>query len=210
MTGSGGGRSPARRTPTPTCSAPRSTTRAELPPAELARLMAPTAEPLGIRCAQPVNSGPQHHYVAQAALMHLDRWARGGPAPPGRAPAGERPPGRPDAAGHRRGRHRPRRHQDRLGRRAGRRAVRPRPGRRRGPGHAPRDHARVRRAPSSRAATPAGAAEYAAGVPRRHVARGGRGLPAARRTWTRSSPWPPRPTRPRCPDSSRCRGRRAP
>ena len=53
----------------------------ELPPAELARLMAPTAEPLGIRCARPVNSGPQHHYVAQAALMHLDRWARGGPAP---------------------------------------------------------------------------------------------------------------------------------
>jgi Alpha/beta hydrolase domain len=54
----------------------------ELPPAELARLMAPTAEPLGIRCAMPVNSGPQHHYVAQAALMHLGRWARGGPAPP--------------------------------------------------------------------------------------------------------------------------------
>jgi hypothetical protein len=54
----------------------------ELPPAELARLMAPTAEPLGIRCPMPVNSGPQHHYVAQAALMHLGRWARGGPAPP--------------------------------------------------------------------------------------------------------------------------------
>src|SRR6266702_1573704 len=54
----------------------------ELPPAELARLMAPTAEPLGIRCAVPVNSGPQHHYIAQAAIMHLDRWARGGPAPP--------------------------------------------------------------------------------------------------------------------------------
>jgi hypothetical protein len=30
----------------------------------------------------PVNSGPQHHYVAQAALAHLDRWARGGPPPP--------------------------------------------------------------------------------------------------------------------------------
>ncbi len=44
--------------------------------------MAPTAEPLGIRCAVPVNSGPQHHYIAQAAIMHLDRWARGGPAPP--------------------------------------------------------------------------------------------------------------------------------
>ena len=47
-----------------------------------ARLMAPTAEPLGIACPAPVNSGPQHHYVAQAALAHLDRWARGGPPPP--------------------------------------------------------------------------------------------------------------------------------
>jgi Alpha/beta hydrolase domain len=54
----------------------------ELPPAELARLMAPTAEPLGIACPAPVNSGPQHHYVAQAAIAHLDRWARGGPPPP--------------------------------------------------------------------------------------------------------------------------------
>jgi hypothetical protein len=54
----------------------------ELPPAELARLMAPTAEPLGIPCPAPVNSGPQHHYVAQAAIAHLDRWARGGPPPP--------------------------------------------------------------------------------------------------------------------------------
>jgi hypothetical protein len=54
----------------------------DLPPAELARLMAPTAEPLGIPCPVPVNSGPQHHYVAQAAIAHLDRWARGGPPPP--------------------------------------------------------------------------------------------------------------------------------
>jgi hypothetical protein len=54
----------------------------ELPPAELARLIAPTAEVLGVRCPVPVNSGPQHHYVAQAALAHLDRWARGGAAPP--------------------------------------------------------------------------------------------------------------------------------
>ena len=52
------------------------------PPAELARLMAPTAEPLGIPCPAPVNSGPQHHYVAQAAIAHLDRWARGGAPPP--------------------------------------------------------------------------------------------------------------------------------
>src|SRR5215467_5043707 len=53
-----------------------------LPPAELARLLAPTAEPLGIPCPVPVNSGPQHHYVAQAAIAHLDLWARGGPPPP--------------------------------------------------------------------------------------------------------------------------------
>ena len=29
-----------------------------------------------------MNSGPQHHYVAQAAITHLERWARGGPPPP--------------------------------------------------------------------------------------------------------------------------------
>jgi Alpha/beta hydrolase domain len=54
----------------------------ELPPAALARMMAPTAEPLGMQCLAPVNSGPQHHYVAQAAIAHLDRWARGGDPPP--------------------------------------------------------------------------------------------------------------------------------
>jgi Alpha/beta hydrolase domain len=54
----------------------------DLPPAEFARLIAPTAEPLGMRLPAPVNSGPQHHYVAQAAIAHLDRWARGGDPPP--------------------------------------------------------------------------------------------------------------------------------
>jgi hypothetical protein len=54
----------------------------ELPVAELARQMAPTDRPMGIPCPAPVNSGPQHHYVAQAAIAHLDRWARGGPPPP--------------------------------------------------------------------------------------------------------------------------------
>jgi hypothetical protein len=54
----------------------------QLPAAELARLMAPTAEPFGMQCPAPVNSGPQHHYVAQAAIAHLDRWARGGDPPP--------------------------------------------------------------------------------------------------------------------------------
>ena len=42
----------------------------------------------------PVNSGPQHHYVAQAAIAHLDRWARGGPPPP-RSPWLETDPGDP-------------------------------------------------------------------------------------------------------------------
>jgi Alpha/beta hydrolase domain len=54
----------------------------ELTPAGLARMLAPTAEPLGMTCPAPVNSGPQHHYVAQAAIAHLDRWARGGAPPP--------------------------------------------------------------------------------------------------------------------------------
>jgi Alpha/beta hydrolase domain len=53
-----------------------------LPPAELARQLAPTADVFGSQFPVPVNSGPQHHYVAQAALAHLDRWARGGPPPP--------------------------------------------------------------------------------------------------------------------------------
>jgi hypothetical protein len=54
----------------------------ELTPADLARMLAPTAEPLGMTCSAPVNSGPQHHYVAQAAIAHLDRWARDGAPPP--------------------------------------------------------------------------------------------------------------------------------
>lgn len=54
----------------------------DLPPAELAKLLAPTADVFGMQCPVLVNSGPQHHYVAQAAIAHLDRWARGGSAPP--------------------------------------------------------------------------------------------------------------------------------
>jgi hypothetical protein len=65
-----------------------------LPPAELARQLAPTADVFGRRFPAPVNSGPQHHYVAQAAIAHLDRWARGGPPPP-RSPRLETDPGDP-------------------------------------------------------------------------------------------------------------------
>jgi hypothetical protein len=53
-----------------------------LDPAELARLTAATTTPLGMACPEPVNSGLQHHYVAQAAIAHLNRWARGGSPPP--------------------------------------------------------------------------------------------------------------------------------
>ena len=35
--------------------------------------------------ASPINAGPQQHYVSQAALAHLARWAAGGEPPP-RAP----------------------------------------------------------------------------------------------------------------------------
>src|SRR5260221_9199289 len=48
----------------------------DLPPAELARLIAPTDRPLGIQCAVPVTSGPQPHYVPPAATPHPDRWRR--------------------------------------------------------------------------------------------------------------------------------------
>jgi hypothetical protein len=65
-----------------------------LPPAELARQLTPTADVFGQQFPAPVNSGPQHHYVAQAALAHLDRWARGGPPPP-RSPRLETDPGNP-------------------------------------------------------------------------------------------------------------------
>jgi hypothetical protein len=65
-----------------------------LPAAELARQLAPTADVFGSHFPAPVNSGPQHHYVAQAAIAHLDRWARGGPPPP-RSPRLETDPADP-------------------------------------------------------------------------------------------------------------------
>jgi hypothetical protein len=56
-----------------------------LSPAALAKLLAPTTELLGMKMGRPINAGPQQHYVLQAALEHLDRWAAGG-APPPEAP----------------------------------------------------------------------------------------------------------------------------
>ena len=54
---------------------------------ESARLTGPVDGPPGIimtgfDLGRVGYSGPQHHYVAQAAIAHLDRWARGGPPPP--------------------------------------------------------------------------------------------------------------------------------
>jgi len=53
-----------------------------LAPAQLARLLAPTDTFYGMKMGAPMNAGPQQHYVLQAALAHLDRWAGGGPPPP--------------------------------------------------------------------------------------------------------------------------------
>jgi Alpha/beta hydrolase domain len=53
-----------------------------LPPQRLAALLAPTTDILMGRTDRPINSGPQHHYVACAAIDHLDAWTAGGAAPP--------------------------------------------------------------------------------------------------------------------------------
>jgi hypothetical protein len=53
--------------------------------ARLAELLRPTTNLLIGQTQTPINAGPQQHYVAQAALAHLERWARDGAAPP-RAP----------------------------------------------------------------------------------------------------------------------------
>ncbi len=54
-----------------------------LAPEALAKLLAPTTEIYGMQVDAPVNAGPQQHYVLQAALAHLVRWAGGGAPPPG-------------------------------------------------------------------------------------------------------------------------------
>jgi hypothetical protein len=47
-----------------------------------AELLRPTTNLMIGRTDTPINAGPQQHYVAQAALAHLSRWAAGGDAPP--------------------------------------------------------------------------------------------------------------------------------
>jgi hypothetical protein len=56
-----------------------------LAPEALAKLLAPTDALMGMQVSAPINAGPQQHYVLQAAIAHLDRWAGGG-APPPEAP----------------------------------------------------------------------------------------------------------------------------
>jgi hypothetical protein len=53
-----------------------------LPPARLAELLRPTRDLIMGQTSTPVNAGPQQHYVAQAALAALVRWARDGQAAP--------------------------------------------------------------------------------------------------------------------------------
>jgi hypothetical protein len=48
---------------------------------KLAAAWQPTDKILGAQLAKPINSGPQHHYVVQAALWYLDRWVKTGQAP---------------------------------------------------------------------------------------------------------------------------------
>ena len=48
----------------------------------MAQLLRPTTDLMIGQTDTPINAGPQQHYVAQAALAHLSRWAAGGEAPP--------------------------------------------------------------------------------------------------------------------------------
>src|SRR5207248_9007566 len=56
-----------------------------LPATELAALVAPIDEVMGQKAAFLVNSGPQQHYVLNAAIAHLDAWVRQGSPPPSAA-----------------------------------------------------------------------------------------------------------------------------
>jgi hypothetical protein len=51
-------------------------------PAVLAAALAPTDSFFGMKMSAPMNSGPQQHYVDNAALEYLNRWVRDGKAPP--------------------------------------------------------------------------------------------------------------------------------
>ena len=57
----------------------------QAPVATLAAAWKPVTATILGKLAKPMNAGPQHHYVAMAALSHLEAWVRAGRAPP-RAP----------------------------------------------------------------------------------------------------------------------------
>ena len=57
----------------------------QLEPAEFARILEPITELVIMTVEKPINSAPHQHYVAQAALEHLDRWVGHGEAPPAAA-----------------------------------------------------------------------------------------------------------------------------
>ena len=53
-----------------------------LSPERMSELLRPTRNLMIGNTDTPINAGPQQHYVAQAALAHLTRWAAGGEPPP--------------------------------------------------------------------------------------------------------------------------------
>jgi Alpha/beta hydrolase domain len=53
-----------------------------LTPERLAELLRPTSNLMIGNTDSPINAGPQQHYVSEAALAHLVRWANGGEPPP--------------------------------------------------------------------------------------------------------------------------------
>ncbi|MFI0420735.1 alpha/beta hydrolase domain-containing protein [Spongiactinospora sp. 9N601] len=65
-------------------------------PARLAAALAPRERAIGMDVGHTVNAAPQHHYVANAAVHRLARWAAGGPPPPHAAPLDARPGSPPD------------------------------------------------------------------------------------------------------------------
>jgi hypothetical protein len=66
----------------------------DLPLEQLAAAYRPNRTASGAELDRPMNFGPQHHYVVQAAFAKLDAWLRTGAAPP-QAPPLEVVPGDP-------------------------------------------------------------------------------------------------------------------
>ncbi len=57
----------------------------QLEPVEFTRMLEPITDLVIMTVEKPINSAPHQHYVAQAALEHLDRWVGHGEAPPSAA-----------------------------------------------------------------------------------------------------------------------------